>query len=257
MKRIVVGFCIAAVLAASSVGLRAQGQAQAPAPPSPSAATAAAAFEVASVKPSAPNPGNPLAAMPMVMSPIGGRFTATNVPLRVLVRMAYEVLDFQIVGGPSWQMTSKFDIHAKAEDGFTGSTKEMLPLIQALLADRFKLKAHMETRELPIATLVIARSDGRLGPDLKKSTSDCPDPAVQAQKQVDALAKNPQAYVAQMMASGGKCTIAPILPTGGGLAGFGLRGNGQPMAVLTSLVTQFTGRIVQDRTGLTGLYDCR
>jgi uncharacterized protein (TIGR03435 family) len=216
-----------------------------------------AAFEVASVKPSNPDSGNPMASIPMVMPPVGGRFTATSVPLRILVRMAYEVQDFQIVGGPSWQLTSKFDIHAKAEDGFAGSTKEMLPLLKALLADRFKLKVHMEKRDMPISTLVVSRSDGKLGPDLKASTSNCPDPAVQAQKQAEAIANGGAAALVAQMMGDAPCMVAPIMPTGGGMTGFGIRANGQPLSQLTQLLTQATGRIVEDKTGLTGLYDWR
>src|SRR4030095_1548576 len=78
------------------------------------------AFEVVSVKPSNPNPNSPLGMIPMVLPSANGRFSATNVPLRLLVRMAYGVHDFQIDGGPSWQTSQRFDIVAKAEDGFTG-----------------------------------------------------------------------------------------------------------------------------------------
>jgi uncharacterized protein (TIGR03435 family) len=234
---------IAAACAAGAHALRAQ------------APGGAATFEVASIKESNPDTsGSPIAGMPMVMPPTNGRFTGTNVPLRILVRMAYEVQDFQIVGGPSWQLTKKFDIRAKAEDGFTGSTKEMLPLLKTLLADRFKLKVHMEKRDMPISVLVVARSDGRLGADIKPSTADCPDPQVQQQKLAALIAKGDTATVmAQLME--GTCSVAPIMPTGGGPMTFGIRANGQPLSQLTALLTQATGRIVQDKTGLTGLYD--
>ena len=244
MKRLVAGIGIAAAFAAGPLRLRAQTP----------ATGGGASFEVVSVKPSNPDPGNPMAAIPMMMPPVGGRLTASNVPLRLLVRMAYEVQDFQIVGGPSWQLTSKFDIRAKAEDGFTGSTKEMLPLIRALLADRFKLNVHMEKRDMVISTLVVSRSDGRLGPDLKASTADCPDPQVQAQKQAEALAKGGAAALLSQLQENAPCSIAPIMPTGGAMT-FGLRANGQPLSQLIALLTQATGRIVEDRTGLTGLYD--
>lgn len=242
-----VGVALTLMVAVGSLQLRAQAPASSKTP----------AFEVASVKPSDPNPANPMFAIPMLMPPVGGRLTATNVPLRLLVRMAYEVQDFQIVGGPSWQLTSKFDIHAKAEDGFTGSTKEMLPLIKTLLEDRFKLKAHMEKRDMPISVLVVSRSDGKLGPDLKASTANCPDPQVQAQKQAEAIANGGAAALVAQMMGDGTCMVAPIMPTGGGMTGFGLRASGQPLSQLTQLLTQATGRVVQDKTGLTGLFDWR
>ena len=82
--------------------LRTQAPAQPPAP---------ASFEVASVKPGNPNATTGIfGSVPMVMPQGGGRLTASNIPLRLLVRMAYGVHDFQIVGGPSWQMSNKFDM---------------------------------------------------------------------------------------------------------------------------------------------------
>ena len=64
----------------------------------------------------------PFGSIPMILPQGAGGLTATNMPLRLLVRMAYGVQDFQIVGGPSWQMSSKFDITAKAAEGTTTST---------------------------------------------------------------------------------------------------------------------------------------
>ena len=117
------------------------------------------AFEVASVKPSNPDPSNPLSMVPMAMPQPGGRFVASNIPLRLLIRLAYEVQDFQISGGPAWMLSNKFDITAKAAGGATLGQKELMPLVRALLTDRFKLKTHTETREMPVYDLVIARDD--------------------------------------------------------------------------------------------------
>ena len=78
---------------------------------------------------------------------------------------------FQRIGGPDWVESERFDIVAKPPDN---SPPTQLPLmVRTLLADRFKLKAHMETREQPIYELVLARDDGRLGPGLTKSDTDC------------------------------------------------------------------------------------
>ena len=125
----------------------------------------------------------------MILPQGAGGLTATNMPLRLLVRMTYGVQDFQIVGGPSWQMSSKFDITAKAAEGTTKSTEDLMPLVKTLLADRFKLKTHMETRELPTYELVVARSDGTLGPDIKPSTSDCSGAAEAQKKLAEAILK--------------------------------------------------------------------
>src|SRR5437867_3952182 len=69
-------------------------------------------FEVASIKPNKSGDGRVM----IGMQP-GGRFTATNVPLRMLIRNAYQLQDFQLVGGPDWMSTDRYDIVAKAEDG--------------------------------------------------------------------------------------------------------------------------------------------
>ena len=212
------------------------------------------AFEVASVKPSNPNPDSPLGMIPMVLPSANGRFSATNVPLRLLVRMAYGVHDFQIDGGPPWQTSQRFDIVAKAEEGFTGGQQSMLPLVKTLLADRFKLKVHTEMRDMPVSALVIARDDGKLGPHLKPTTSDCSNAQAENQKLVDAFAKGgPGALVGILPKPGEKrpCTMTPLM----GADGFGMRADGRPLMVIVQLLTQVTGRIVTDKTGLTGLYD--
>jgi uncharacterized protein (TIGR03435 family) len=224
-------------------------------------------FEVASIKLSDPNNTSPLAMIPMVLPQGPGRLSATNVPLRLLVRMAYQVQDFQIVGGPSWQLSQKFDIVAKADDVSAANTSQLMPMLKGLLVDRFKLKAHMETREMPIETLVIARSDGKLGPNLRPSTSDCTSASAQEEQQkraqaaVSALKGNPGA-LAGMLPKPGEvipCAMTPMIGGGAGAAqgtpSFGMRGNGQSLTVLVQLLTQATGKTVQDKTGLTGLYD--
>ncbi len=147
-------------------------------------AAAPVRFEVASVKPSDPNASSGIFGSIPAMRPQGaGGISVSNMPLRLLVRMAYGVQDFQLVGGPSWQMSSKFDITAKAPEGTTKATQDLLPMMKALLADRFKLKTHTETRELPTYALMVARSDGKLGPDIKPSSSDCS--AADAQKRAE------------------------------------------------------------------------
>ena len=127
------------VLAAAGAAPLAQAPQQAPA--------AAQNFEVASIKPSNPNPTGPLGATPMVL-PALGRLTAQNVTLRMLVMTAYNRQPFEIIGGTPWWNSSKFDITAKAEDG-SAKLDDMRQMLRGLLADRFKLKAHTETREVP------------------------------------------------------------------------------------------------------------
>ena len=242
MKTLVLTIGIVGLTAAAMAAMQAQAPAASP------------AFEVVSVKPSAPNASSPLGMIPMVLPAGNGRFTATNVPLRLLVRMAYGLQDFQIEGGPSWQLSQRFDIVAKAADGFASGQQAMMPMVKTLLADRFKLKAHTETRDMPVSALVIAREDSKLGPHLKPSTSDCSNAAAEQQKLADALAKGGPGALAGMLPKPGEnrpCSMMPML----GADGFGMRADGQPLLVLVSLLTQATGRLVKDKTGLTGLYD--
>src|SRR5213593_3902315 len=128
-------------------------------------------FEVASVKPNKSGDNRV-----MIGVQPGGRFTATNVPLRMLIRNAYQLQDFQLVGGPDWMSTDRYDIAAKAEDGAVtgppppmGQPGPIQLMLRALLADRFKLVAHNEDREMPIFALILNRPDGKLGPQLTKS----------------------------------------------------------------------------------------
>ncbi len=103
------------------------------------------AFEVASVKPNKSGDGRVM----LGMQP-GGRFNATNVPLRLLLRQAFNVQDFQIVGGPDWLGSDRFDVVAKAPDGVEFTADAMRPMLRSLLVERFKLAFHNETRDMPV-----------------------------------------------------------------------------------------------------------
>jgi uncharacterized protein (TIGR03435 family) len=233
------------VLAASAAAL-------AQAPP---AIRAAQNFEVASIKPSNPNPTGPLGGTPMILTALG-RLTAQNVTLRMLVMTAYNKQPFEIVGGTSWWNSNKFDITAKAEDGSAG-LDQMRTMLQGLLADRFKLKAHVETREVPIYNLVLARGDGRFGPKMKASTDSCPDFKEQQQKMLEAIAKGGVSAIQSLMGKPGEnkpCTMTQIPPSPDN-PGLGFKGTGQSLELLVLLLTQLSGRPVIDKTGLTGLHD--
>jgi hypothetical protein len=136
--------------------------------------TKSLAFEVASVKPdgSAPLPQGVRTGMSF---PPGGRFTGTYVTLRQLIVVAYgrmkPLFGFQILGGPRWIDSDRFDVVAKAEG--EASVDQRRLMIQALLTDRFKLTIRTETKELPVYALVMARNDGRFGSRLRRSAVDC------------------------------------------------------------------------------------
>jgi uncharacterized protein (TIGR03435 family) len=101
----------------------------------------------------------------------GGRVVATNVPIRNLIQNVYRLPDSQIVGGPAWLASDRWDIVASA--GGAPNRQQMLEMLKNLLIERFELVTHTETRELPFFALVVARSDGRLGPQLTADALDC------------------------------------------------------------------------------------
>ena len=100
-----------------------------------------------------------------------GRVEASGVPARLLLRQALRVQDYQIIGAPDWTNNDRYSLIAKAPDG--ASPANTPAMILNLLKDRFKLSVHTETRELPIFNLVLARPDGKLGPNLKPSAPEC------------------------------------------------------------------------------------
>jgi len=213
---------------------------------------AAPAFEVASVKPSNPDPANPLSALPLILPSGGGRITASNTPLRNLVLNAYELKDFEVLGGPSWITSRRWDINAKASNP-AATPKEMTAMLRTLLVERFQLKTHMETRELPVGVLVLARGDGKLGPKLKVSTAKCPSAEEIAEKAKEALSGGDPSALQALF--GGECSIMPVMNGGNLSAGLGMQMKGQPLSMIVSLLTQVTGKTIVDKTGLTGRYD--
>src|SRR5580692_8946817 len=120
-------------------------------------------FEVASIKRNTSNG-------PGFLTNSGDRFTATNMPLRILIRNAFRLQPMQLIGEPDW-LDDHYDIVANSPVRLTPETLRQME--QGLLVDRFKLVTHMETRELPIYALVSARSDGRLGPRMSLTKNDC------------------------------------------------------------------------------------
>jgi len=125
-------------------------------------------FEVASIKPSAPGSRG----IRVQIAP-GGRLDAGNITVKFLIQQAYNVKDFQISGGPGWINSERYDLVAKA-DGDVGRMEQIRPLIQKLLADRFQLTVHRDTKELPIYALVV----GKNGSKLKESAANGPGPQI-------------------------------------------------------------------------------
>jgi uncharacterized protein (TIGR03435 family) len=129
--------------------------------------------------------------------------------------------------GPDWLDSARFDILARAPENTPQS--QALAMLRALLADRFKLMAHTETKDQPVYALVPVRADGRLGPKIKPSTMDCSAPST---------------------APG--CGINTNTTNTSGL----MKAGGRSITDLASALGNFiVNHMVVDRTGLTGTYD--
>jgi uncharacterized protein (TIGR03435 family) len=135
--------------------------AQAPAPDS-----SALRFEVASLKSSPPG-GRGGGIRP---SPGGERYLATGIPLQLLMMVAYRVKADQITGGPSWTLTDRWDMNAKAERPST--VEELHTMLENLLADRFQLRFHREFKELPVYALTVDKGGQKLTPHEAQSAGD-------------------------------------------------------------------------------------
>jgi hypothetical protein len=110
-------------------------------------------FEIASVKPT------PASDQETKWGPEpGGRFSARGVTLKQLIAVAYGVQEYQIAGGPKWMTADRWSIEAKAE-GFRGRFNRVQPLqvMKALLVDRFQLRTHLRTKDMPVYALVQAK----------------------------------------------------------------------------------------------------
>jgi uncharacterized protein (TIGR03435 family) len=193
---------------------------------------ASLAFEAASVK---PNKSPDFRGMAWHFLP-GGRLTATNVPLRNLIAMAYN-LPFQsmrLSGGPAWSGTERYDVEATAGPGAIppGSTVKQRDdntrlMLQNLLADRFKLVLRRETRELPAYVVVVAKN----GLKLQKSSleeKDCPEGPVQGS--------------------------IPCHIINGGM-GRGLHGKAVTVSDIVLFVENWSDRPMLDKTGIQGLFE--
>ena len=197
-------------------------------------------FEVASVK------LNTSGQRPtQIEEPPGGRYVATNAWLRILILQAYGILDNQLVGAPDWTGIDsgvRFDINAKLEQeppavppGQLGARRLAL---RSLLAERFKLVVHRETRQAPMYALVLARADRKLGPKLTLSSTDC-SPAAADARTAAIQAGKPVGFCGTRIQSG------RIQQGGRSLLEFARGLSDSP----------WLGRSVMDRTGLTGNWD--
>lgn len=152
--------------------------------------------------------------------------TIVNLPLRAIIQLAYRINQpSRLIGYPDWTNSERFDITAHAAGPVSDDERRLM--MQALLADRFKLVARLQKREVSVLALMLARNDGKLGPNLKPSL----------------------------------CT--PSKDTSGTMPICGPKSGGPDRLILTGAsIQQFTtmlglmlGQTVVDKTGLTGTYD--
>jgi bla regulator protein blaR1 len=194
--------------------------------PAPQSTTPA--FEAASVKPNKSGDANSMRNVGA-----GGRMVFTNNSLRQLITAAYDIQPFQLIGGPSWVGTDRFDVVATA--GINAPLAQLNLMMRSLLADRFTLVVHLEKRELPIYVLVKARQDGRLGPALKPATIDC-GPTGRGRAAPGA-------------------TPGPVAGCRAWMSPTGVDFAGQSMGELATVLGMQLGRPVVDKTGLSGGFD--
>ncbi len=166
-------------------------------------------FEVATIK-----PGDPEIHGTMINNP-PGRLVMKNITLREAVRTAYHLNEPELFGGPKWIDSEHFDIDGKAASIVLWD--QIMQMLQSLLADRFKLKVHRETRTLPVYALTVAKS----GPKMPIATPG--DPA------------------------NGRTSWGPR----------NLTAKGTPIDILSRMLADLLMRPVLDRTGLEGIYDIK
>jgi len=232
---------------------------RAQAPLWPSSGSPKLTFEVASIKPnnsSDPRHWNIALGAGDFMRPVGGLFSVSNIPLRDIIAFAFKLSDninYLMPGIPGWAASEKFDIEAKAEG--TPTKDQFRAMMQALLADRFKLTIHKETRDLPVFAFVLVK-EGKIGPQLTQHTDDSTCvPAAQFQaigNQSGAAPTFDLKATLPLLPCGAFSTLQATVP---GRVRFGARG-----ITLLFLGTGLTGaenldRPIIDRTGLNGTFD--
>jgi uncharacterized protein (TIGR03435 family) len=194
------------------------------APPTDATAAKAPAFDVISIRPNKDNAqmsGDGTIRMRVGSRNLPDGYSASNIALKMLLANAYGVKPDQITGGPGWIDSDHFDIEAKvvAANGATPQplTREQSNLmLRSLLADRFKLVVHNETKEAPIYELVIAKNGSKL----------------QESKPEESTGRN------SVIFGSGRFT-----------------GHAMQLGSLISILSNQLHRPIVDKTGLTGRYD--
>ena len=194
------------------------------------AQTPALVFEVASIKPT-----DGTSRSSALMDPQPSGFSASNVPLARLIEFAYGLNPEQIIGGPDWIAKERFTVTAKYPAGWSldrpGGRTDALQMVRMLLADRFRLRVHTETRDGAIYSMVMTRQDRGLGPNLRQVPASC------------------------IAASSNEAKEKGLQQCGLLQGRSELELNGQPLSYLASRLSAIIGTHVVDQTGADGFYD--
>lgn len=219
-------------------------------------------FEVASLRPAAPIDQAVILAglregkRPEFLRIEGSRATFTYMSLKELLAYAYKVRSYQ-VSGPDWMVTDRFDITAKLPDG---ATRDDVPdMVQALLVERLKVAAHLETKEHPVLGLVVGKQGPKLTSAPVPAAVDPDSPLQPGESKIDSidgpirLVRNPDGTTTYNMGARGKFTLRVDGETGT----MHLAGSGMTLKGFAYMLTALGGggRQVVDMTGLTGNYD--
>lgn len=241
---------LTAVIASLTISLLAHVSAQAP--------KSGPVFEVVSIKPTPPAQGPGGFSNSWNQRP-DGSLSATNVPIGTLIARAYPLtIPRDLVGLPAWALDRNARWDVKATSPLTSATQEdFTAMLRAMLADRFKLIVHVEKREQPAYDLLLARSDGRLGPDITPTNHDCvriqAERAAAQEAAANAGTPPPQLPFPDVNTSPPPCMVRMV---GARPPAVGNRMDADTtMANLAQALDGFVlRRFVVDKTGLTGSY---
>lgn len=173
-----------------------------------------------------------------------GRFNFQDVTTSLLIQTAYAVRDFQIVGGPEWINSDRFDVLVPT-DGLRINLQIVRPKVQALLKDRFKLQCHLDKKELPFYTLTV----GKYGPRMWKTTPGSCIPFDPTVRHPPVVGAKPPDYCGFIRTG----IDAWLNRTWDGI-GVSMAGIDE-MPGLVTLMSTNLHRMIIDKTGLTAKYD--
>ena len=171
----------------------------------------------------------------------GGRYVLSAMTIAPAIREAYPADMDDLIGAPDWMNNEVYDLTAQA--GRDVSPDEMQAMLRRMLVERFKLAVHYEIQERPVLALVLARADGRLGSNIRRSEIDCE--AIQAARRAGSTGPFPQT-------SNGVPACGTRMR---GSVGVDVLLGARPLSALATMISSAAGRVVVDKTGLQGNYD--